>query len=132
VLSHVADHLAFDLVELRLEGCHDRLDARVQTLGRDLQLCSRCRSLSSMASSCRLRVTSAASHCCCGSANGRRKRARSSRRSSTAANSASMRASTVSVLARRPIDLAKSRAWRGLTTTTARPAACSAQANSVS
>jgi hypothetical protein len=47
-------------------------------------------------------------------------------------NSASIRASTASVLARRPIDLAKSRAWRGSTTATAKPAACSAQASSVS
>jgi hypothetical protein len=37
VLAYMADHLALDLVELRLDGRHDGLDARMQTLGRDLQ-----------------------------------------------------------------------------------------------
>src|SRR6218665_798971 len=76
-----------------------------------------------MVSNWRLRVTSAASHCWHSSVRGRRKRLRSSRRSSTAASSASMRASTASVLASRPMDLAKSRAWRGLSTATATPSA---------
>lgn len=101
----MADHLGLNLIELRLDG----RDARVQALGRDLH-----------------------SHCCCASASGRRKRAGSSHRSSTAVYSASIRASTASVLASRPIDWAKSRAWRGLTTATGRPVACSAQANSAS
>jgi hypothetical protein len=42
------------------------------------------------------------------------------------ATCASPRTSRLSVLANRPIPLAKSRAWRGLTTTTGRPAAARA------
>jgi len=60
------------------------------------------------------------------------KRARSSRRANTPASSARVRASMRSVLARRPIDLAKSRACFGFTTATAKPAACRAQASAAS
>ena len=50
----------------------------------------------------------------------------------TSANCFSTRASIRSVLANCPIALAKSRAWRGLITTTANPAACSAHATAFS
>src|SRR6218665_2405826 len=48
------------------------------------------------------------------------------------ANAASILASRLSVWARAPMARAKSRAWRGLTTATSRPAACNTQAASSS
>ena len=86
----------------------------------------RWRSAPSIAINCRRRVTSAARSCCCALMSGQIKRARSCRRANTLANSASMRASIRSVLAEPPMDLAKSRACRGLTTrpTVPRPEEC--------